>query len=80
MIDDTRVHLESLGKQVSCNVRLRPKHSICNCDDPGVLAVEGSNGDSIHLPHVPLEMDQADREHESVTLVQDLVNEVVIWV
>ena len=76
-VDGLLVHLESLGQNIIGDGRLRPEHSVGDCDGAGVLATESTDGDSFGVPRVELEVDEASWEHKHITLLQHLGEETV---
>lgn len=74
------INLKCLGKNVSRNIRRRPKHGISNCDDTRILATESCDGHRILKTSISLEMDKALREDEHIALLQDLGDETIVGV
>ncbi|RZS21768.1 hypothetical protein BHM03_00054446, partial [Ensete ventricosum] len=76
-VDGLLVHLESLGENIVGDGWLRPEHSVGDGDDAGVLATESTDCDSVTVPGIELEVDEALGEHKHIALLQHLGEETV---
>ena len=77
IIDYSLVHLESFGENLRRNRRISFKQSICNSDSSWILTAKASNGNSIAISHIQLEMNQTNWEHKHITLVQHFGEEAI---
>nr|GMC84357.1 putative germin-like protein 2-1 [Ipomoea batatas] len=74
------VHLESLGKDIRINIRIRPEYGVGNGDHTGVLTAQSGKSHRLYGPHIALKMDKPHRKHENVAGLQNLRDKTVLGV
>ena len=76
-VDNVLVHLESLGENICVDRRVGPEHGVGDGDDSRVLAAKSGESHRRSVTGVELKVDETDREHEHVTFLELLREELV---
>ena len=77
-VDNGLVHLESPGEDVCVDRRVGPEHGVGDGDDSRVLAAKSGESHRRSVTGVELKVDETDREHEHVTFLELLREELVL--
>lgn len=68
--DNIDIQLERPSQNLWINQRVRPEHSVCDCDDTSILTTQSRKSKGRDFPNIHLKMDHSYREHKNVTRVQ----------
>lgn len=74
------VNLKRLGEQMIVDRWTRPENGVGNRDDTRVLAAQEGNNRGISMADVLLEMNMSHGEDKGITFLQNLGDELVLWV
>ena len=78
--DGGLLNLEGFSQNVGRNIRVRPKHCICNGDDARVLAAESGESHGGSVPDVLLEVNETHRKNKHIALVKHFGEETILGV